>query len=60
MSVARTPETSTPSLAEQTDRADRLALRDWPVGFLWGSATAAAQLSKRAVVGGTSSTVIAR
>jgi beta-glucosidase len=52
MSVARTPATETPSLAEQTLRAERLAVRDWPVGFLWGSATAAAQIEGAGHEGG--------
>ncbi|PPG23079.1 beta-glucosidase [Rathayibacter toxicus] len=44
MSTTHTPTSDIRSLAEHQSRADRLAALDWPVGFLWGSATAAAQV----------------
>ncbi|PPH09859.1 beta-glucosidase [Rathayibacter sp. AY1C1] len=52
MSAAPTPSPATPSLSEQIARADRLAVRDWPAGFLWGSATAAAQIEGAGHEGG--------
>lgn len=43
---------ATPTLAGHRERAAALAVRDWPVGFLWGSATAAAQIEGAGHEGG--------